>query len=205
MSQEKANLARIRDNQRRSRARRKEYLQELEARLRQIELQGIEASSEVQLAARRVADENKKLRGLLAQYGVGDDIIEAYLQSNPINGPDARTGEQFNATSCHSTLQVQEQLLGMQKQCGGDANTGASAAMTMEVGCGSQGSSVASHQFMTRNSTTGRTSRVGHHHSAGRSVQQYQRMTSIAAPRNHTPANPVILLDSSISTLSLPS
>ena len=46
MSQEKANLARIRDNQSRSHARYKEYLQELEARLRQCELQGIEASTE---------------------------------------------------------------------------------------------------------------------------------------------------------------
>src|ERR1700728_4383237 len=93
ISQEKANLARIRDNQRRSRARRKEYLQELEARLRQCELQGIEASPEIQLAARRVADENKKLRMLLNQNGVGDDNIEAYLQSTA--SPDTIMGQGF--------------------------------------------------------------------------------------------------------------
>ncbi|KAK1918847.1 hypothetical protein P3342_010318 [Pyrenophora teres f. teres] len=65
VSQKAQNLARIRDNQRRSRARRKEYLQELEAKLRSYEQIGIEASSEIQSAARRVLDENKKLRALL--------------------------------------------------------------------------------------------------------------------------------------------
>ncbi|KFY46741.1 hypothetical protein V495_02279 [Pseudogymnoascus sp. VKM F-4514 (FW-929)] len=70
---DKANLARIRDNQRRSRARRKEYLQELEGRLRQCELTGVEASSEIQGAARKVIEENRRLRLLLAQHGVSPD------------------------------------------------------------------------------------------------------------------------------------
>lgn len=74
-----ANLARIRDNQRRSRARRKEYVQDLEARLRRVELQGVEAATEIQLAARRVADENRRLRALLNRHGVSDDAIEGYL------------------------------------------------------------------------------------------------------------------------------
>lgn len=111
-------LARIRDNQRRSRARRKEYLQVLETRLRQIELQSIEASSEIQLAARRVADENKKLRELLAQLGIGDGSIEVFLQYNPINGPDARTRGQFNAAISYGSVQVPEQPLDMRKQHG---------------------------------------------------------------------------------------
>merc|ERR1711964_522125 len=63
-------------NQRRSRARRKEYLQELEIRLRQCELQGVEASSEIQGAARKVAEENKRLRALLSQQGVREDSIQ---------------------------------------------------------------------------------------------------------------------------------
>jgi len=79
---EKANLARIRDNQRRSRARRKEYLHELESRLRQWELQGVVASSEIQGAARKVAEENKKLRALLSQQGFREDSIEVYLQAS---------------------------------------------------------------------------------------------------------------------------
>ncbi|KAJ8108875.1 hypothetical protein OPT61_g7866 [Boeremia exigua] len=72
------NLARIRDNQRRSRARRKEYLQELEAKLRGCEQLGIEASSEIQSAARKVLDENRKLRSLLLERGVSEaDIVAA--------------------------------------------------------------------------------------------------------------------------------
>ena len=111
-SKEKANLARIRDNQRRSRARRKEYLQELEARLRQCELQGIEASSEIQMAARRVADENKKLRGLLAQHGVGDDTIETYLETSPTSDS---MGGQYGSSSV--AVQILEQLFQDLNRC----------------------------------------------------------------------------------------
>ncbi|KAK4081574.1 uncharacterized protein Triagg1_2315 [Trichoderma aggressivum f. europaeum] len=77
--QQKANLARIRDNQRRSRARRREYIAELEQRLRAYELSGVEASSEVQLAARRVAEENRQLRELLHKHGFQDDYISSFL------------------------------------------------------------------------------------------------------------------------------
>ncbi|KAL3955510.1 hypothetical protein ACCO45_011073 [Purpureocillium lilacinum] len=92
----KANLARIRDNQRRSRARRKEYLQELEQRLRACELQGIEASAEVQ--------------ELLNRYGFSDEYIANYLQSGATVTPDSaqtsfRTGEPG------STVQSLQQLL----------------------------------------------------------------------------------------------
>ncbi|KAF2790442.1 hypothetical protein K505DRAFT_364716 [Melanomma pulvis-pyrius CBS 109.77] len=73
------NLARIRDNQRRSRARRKEYLQELEAKLRSCEQQGIEASAEIQSAARKVLEENKKLRALLRERGVPEAEIVAVM------------------------------------------------------------------------------------------------------------------------------
>lgn len=113
---EKANLARIRDNQRRSRARRKEYLQELEARLRQCELQGIEASSEIQMAARRVADENKKLRAMLAQQGIGEESIETFLQTSPT---DTTIGGGAYASSS-SAVQILEQLLQTRKAYCGD-------------------------------------------------------------------------------------
>ncbi|KAL8925818.1 MAG: hypothetical protein Q9208_003315 [Pyrenodesmia sp. 3 TL-2023] len=66
---------RIRDNQRRSRARRKAYLEELEAKVRTYEAQGVEAASEIQAAARRVVEqnqelkeENERLRRLVADY-----------------------------------------------------------------------------------------------------------------------------------------
>ena len=54
--------ARVRDNQRRSRARRKEYLQELEAKLRRYEALGVQASVDIQTAARAVSAENARLR-----------------------------------------------------------------------------------------------------------------------------------------------
>ncbi|KAI4728014.1 hypothetical protein E4T49_04236 [Aureobasidium sp. EXF-10728] len=69
--QQKANLARIR-----SRARRKEYLQELETKYRSCEAIGAEASQEIQSAARKVLEENKRLRRLLRQQGFSDADID---------------------------------------------------------------------------------------------------------------------------------
>jgi hypothetical protein len=51
-------------------------------------LQGIEASPGIQVAARKVADENRRLRALLAEHGVADDSIEKCLQSGSATGPD---------------------------------------------------------------------------------------------------------------------
>jgi hypothetical protein len=67
----------------RSRARRKEYLQELEAKLRGCEQVGIEASSEIQTAARRVVEENRKLRLLLHDRGVSEAEVMMTLGGPP--------------------------------------------------------------------------------------------------------------------------
>ena len=80
-------MNRIRDNQRRSRSRRKQYLEELEARLRRCGAQGIEVFPEILHAARKAADENKKLRALLSEHGVRYGSIEAYLHSDILGGP----------------------------------------------------------------------------------------------------------------------
>lgn len=76
-------LARIRDNQRRSRARRKEYLQELETKLRTYEQIGIEASSEIQSAARTVLEENRKLKAILREQGMSEQEVLAALENTP--------------------------------------------------------------------------------------------------------------------------
>ncbi|CZT45440.1 uncharacterized protein RSE6_05749 [Rhynchosporium secalis] len=115
---DKANLARIRDNQRRSRARRKEYLQELESRLRQCELQGVEASSEIQTAARRVAEENKRLRTLLSHNGVTDEGVESYLRTSTAG--DSSPG--YQQASHGEAAQVLEHLLSTRKPCCTDGN-----------------------------------------------------------------------------------
>jgi hypothetical protein len=69
-------LARIRDNQRRSRARRKDYLKELETKYRNCEQVGVSASTEIQAAAKGVVEENRRLRSLLKAYGVPDAEID---------------------------------------------------------------------------------------------------------------------------------
>lgn len=76
-----ANASRIRDNQRRSRARRKEYVEELQRQVQEYEKQGVQASLDIQKAARDVSIENSRLRMLLAQRGVDGPAVDAYLQS----------------------------------------------------------------------------------------------------------------------------
>ncbi|KAF5667894.1 hypothetical protein FHETE_5519 [Fusarium heterosporum] len=108
---QKANLARIRDNQRRSRARRREYLQELEQRLRVYELQGVEASSEVQHAARRVAEENRQLRGLLNRHGIGDEYISSYLNSTTAAQTDPAAISHFASNIPSDNVQSLQQAI----------------------------------------------------------------------------------------------
>ena len=211
MAQEKQNLARIRDNQRRSRARRKEYLQELEARLRQCELQGIEASAEIQVAARRVADENRKLRGLLAQHGIPDDHVEAYIQSSPT--ADSVISGQYGNTS--TAVQTLEQLLQARKPCCADGNTGAPTNSAIGV-TGSRDSSTSqstvhstwkpihpqrrssqplgkstssAHHFMTPSSTSSRASNASLGGASDHSIALLQRLTPVSLPRNPSPAS----------------
>lgn len=63
-------------------------MQRLEQQLRACELHGVEASAEIQAAARRVAEENKHLRKLLNKHGVSNESITEYLQSGAIFTPE---------------------------------------------------------------------------------------------------------------------
>jgi hypothetical protein len=83
----------------RSRARRKEYLQELEAKIRSVEQAGIEASSEIQTAARKVLDENRKLRTLLHERGVSEPEVVAALGC-----PSDRSYDQISAAPTLSAM-----------------------------------------------------------------------------------------------------
>jgi hypothetical protein len=83
----------------RSRARRKEYLQELETKLRSFEQVGIEASSEIQSAARKVVDENRTLRSLLHKRGVSEaEIVMA------LGGPSDRSYDLISAVPSLSAM-----------------------------------------------------------------------------------------------------
>lgn len=72
---------RIRENQRRSRNRRKELIEDLQGRLNEYERKGVEATQDMQRAARKVALENTRLQNLLTRHGVSREEVEAYLQS----------------------------------------------------------------------------------------------------------------------------
>ncbi|EAA34649.1 hypothetical protein GE21DRAFT_607 [Neurospora crassa] len=70
---------RVRENQRRSRARREELMRDLQRRLDEQERLGVQATFEMQQAARQVAHENRRLRALLFQKGVSDAEVDEFL------------------------------------------------------------------------------------------------------------------------------
>ncbi|KAF2621317.1 hypothetical protein BU25DRAFT_416225 [Macroventuria anomochaeta] len=77
ISKEKAtDLERIRNNQRRCRARQKEYIASLEDKIRQQEGVGIERATNQKLE--ELATENKSLKRLLQSLGLRDEFLEAY-------------------------------------------------------------------------------------------------------------------------------
>jgi hypothetical protein len=87
-----SSAARIRDNQRRSRARHREYVEELKARLDEYDRRGVQATLEMRRAARAVALENSRLRSLLASHGITNQLVEEYLASfnhDPMSGGPA--------------------------------------------------------------------------------------------------------------------
>ena len=92
-------VLRNRENQRRSRARRKDYIRDLEKRLRQFERESVRVTAEVQLAAREVAEHNQILRALLVEHGVSVAEIERRLKlgDQHIIGP----GKHSSSTSYH--------------------------------------------------------------------------------------------------------
>lgn len=90
-----AAAVRIRENQRRSRARRKEYVEGMQRKLQDFEGKGVSATLEMQQAARDVAIENSRLRLLLAHSGVNIDAVENFLQS--FKGQDASEAEHYAA------------------------------------------------------------------------------------------------------------
>ncbi|KAI5465395.1 hypothetical protein BGZ63DRAFT_103349 [Mariannaea sp. PMI_226] len=74
-------LALNRENQRRSRARHRELLVELQRRVRDYERRDGQATLEMQRVARVVNAENVALRNLLAARGVPTEDVEAHLQT----------------------------------------------------------------------------------------------------------------------------
>jgi hypothetical protein len=58
--------------------RQKEYVADLEEKLRHLQHKGVEATKEVQASARRVVKDNVRLRALLRAKGVDDATIDTW-------------------------------------------------------------------------------------------------------------------------------
>lgn len=84
---------RIRENQRRSRQRKREYLALLESRLSRCRSEGVSASHAVQQAALRVKRENAALKELLRSCGVADHVIEHTIAQHGLGGGADAGGE----------------------------------------------------------------------------------------------------------------
>ena len=82
--------ARIRDNQRRSRARRQEHLQDLEKRLSDCHVTCREA--ELQLSAfKELQTENARLRQLLEVLGVDENLINTFVNQDATSAPGSNS------------------------------------------------------------------------------------------------------------------
>ncbi|KAL4871514.1 hypothetical protein BDV12DRAFT_194277 [Aspergillus spectabilis] len=79
-------LARIRDNQRKSRARRQDHVRDLEQKVLSLQKELDRRDVESRLALQRLEAENRKLRDLLCSSGVPADALGVYLQrtDNPM-------------------------------------------------------------------------------------------------------------------------
>lgn len=64
-NEQESRAVRLRDNKRRSRQRHKEHTTSLETRLRENKEQGVQATQEVQQSARKVVEDNVRLKALL--------------------------------------------------------------------------------------------------------------------------------------------
>ncbi|KAK8123087.1 hypothetical protein PG984_011757 [Apiospora sp. TS-2023a] len=86
-----------RQSQQQARQRQREYVAGLEKRLAEHESRGVQATIEVQKAARAVAATNERLLALLKIHGVQDAEIDAFLR-------DPVTGEQKVASAASSSF-----------------------------------------------------------------------------------------------------
>ncbi|KAJ5477029.1 hypothetical protein N7539_007173 [Penicillium diatomitis] len=73
-------LARIRENQRKSRARKQEYVRELEQRLLSYKNDAQQKDIQHRLATQKLEAENRQLKALLGSLGISAESIQQYLQ-----------------------------------------------------------------------------------------------------------------------------
>jgi len=87
--QDTERAVRLRNNKRRHRQRKREYVDDLERRLLKAHADGIQATKEVQAAARRVVWENSRLRQILHDQGLSTDAIDSLIHKDGPYMPNA--------------------------------------------------------------------------------------------------------------------
>ncbi len=100
-----ARTYRLTENKRRYRARQKEYVADLEQRLADARAQGISATTQVQLAARKVVDENGRLRGLLRLAGFADEEIDVWADRERCGGSATKPDD---GTDCERRREIEQ-------------------------------------------------------------------------------------------------
>jgi hypothetical protein len=79
----------VRDNQRRSRARKREYVAELERKLQEYhDKETLIGTNLPQSTLKHISDENRRLRILLGEVGVGKARIDSFLEDG-FNAPES--------------------------------------------------------------------------------------------------------------------
>lgn len=92
---------RLRENKRRNRQRQKDYTADLESRLRRLESEGIKATQEVQAAARKVVEDNLRLKALLRCKGVDEHTINTWTPEGIKSRSSIVTNQTSITTVCH--------------------------------------------------------------------------------------------------------
>ncbi|KAI1274423.1 hypothetical protein F5Y07DRAFT_373077 [Xylaria sp. FL0933] len=93
--------ARLRRNQRNSRARKQAYIHDLEQRWNECVRLGAQASVEMQKEARRVQQENRLLRALLHKQGLDDVAIKEALDSLTGNEENSAQSPVFQRSAAY--------------------------------------------------------------------------------------------------------
>ncbi|KAF2176859.1 hypothetical protein K469DRAFT_721851 [Zopfia rhizophila CBS 207.26] len=93
-----ADLQRIRNNQRRSRARRKDYIAELEEKVRRYESSGSQTVTNPEF--KQLIKENELLKRLLHSIGLGHDFLKAYTKASEVALEISQPAAQLDDNGC---------------------------------------------------------------------------------------------------------
>lgn len=78
----------------------RKYTAELESKLRHLQSEGIKATLEVQAAARKVFEDNLRLKALLRSAGIDEPTINTGTPRGAISNPSPAEGQSTSTTVC---------------------------------------------------------------------------------------------------------